>query len=54
MKNDDLCKCACHKNKGIMHCVPCCYQCAYCHKDIATHKFSEHMKNCKYSQEKEK
>lgn len=36
--NDDclqhaLCHCICHTG-GVKHCVPCCYECPYCHKNV--------------------
>lgn len=48
MNKFDECNCECHHdNSSMMHCVPCCYECQYCGKNIVRLNFEEHEENCK-------
>jgi hypothetical protein len=38
------CHCACHRNSGIEHCMPCCHPCPVCGMRIA-YGFEDHVKN---------
>lgn len=46
-KDIDECDCDCHRNKDIMHCVPCCIKCPICKKNIRTHSFRRHLEDCR-------
>lgn len=47
MNKFDECNCECHHNRSMMHCVPCCYECQYCGKNIVRLNFDEHVELCK-------
>ena len=40
------CNCACHDNKYMFHCGPCCRQCPYCSKNIVLHSYDKHKEKC--------
>ena len=47
-KSKDECNCPCHdKGRVIMHCIPCCYKCDKCKKNIKLITYDEHVKSCK-------
>jgi hypothetical protein len=39
------CDCSCHDvGSGIMHCVPCCFPCPHCNKNIERGFMKLHIK----------
>lgn len=45
----DECDCDCHhagEGMEITHVVACCFKCPYCHLNISTHVYDEHIKRC--------
>ncbi|WP_152633294.1 hypothetical protein [Aliarcobacter butzleri] len=48
MQNFDECTCECHNSREtIYHCMPCCTKCKYCHKNILSFNYDEHIEKCK-------
>ncbi len=49
-RNDEECRCGCHRNNDIhkiMHCAACCSRCPYCKLNIVSYKYDEHIIKCK-------
>ena len=40
------CTCGCHLNPNIKHVMACCYICPHCGRNIMTHVFDIHKKEC--------
>lgn len=43
---DDLCRCVCHRQPGVVHCKPCCRVCPHCRQRIVDGKYEEHLARC--------
>ena len=44
VKDIDICDCDCHSNRGVMHCIPCCYPCPDCGERIENGHMSGHKR----------
>lgn len=47
---NDECTCGCHnvrEGAKVAHCMACCRQCHYCHKNISVLAYDEHEKQCR-------
>jgi len=40
------CDCACHKNEGVFHVMPCCDNCPHCDKRIRNGWMDSHLQSC--------
>lgn len=40
------CHCDCHKNKDVMHVMPCCQPCRSCGRNIKASQISSHEVHC--------
>lgn len=50
----DECKCSCHAKQGferVLHCMPCCYVCEHCGKNITVFNYDSHVEKCKKEQD---
>jgi len=45
----EICDCECHSFPGMKHCMPCCYQCPNCGKNIKPFYYDDHVKKCQSS-----
>lgn len=43
----DFCRCPCHANPGMLHCIPCCYKCPTCGGRIAAGHTNRHALACR-------
>jgi hypothetical protein len=46
-----VCHCPCHRNRGMTHCMPCCYVCPHCRRNITTYGYERHVEKCKDSRD---
>jgi len=42
----EVCDCQCHRFPGFEHIINCCNNCPYCHRNIKTFFFDEHVVEC--------
>ena len=40
--NEEICRCICHDNLGVMHVMPCCQECEVCGELIKNSFVREH------------
>lgn len=43
VKNIEECTCICHRSSGVKHCVPCCFKCPECGKNIIRGMYGKHL-----------
>lgn len=45
--NFEECNCDCHnENSSMMHCMPCCYECPTCSRNIRKEYYFIHKEKC--------
>jgi len=52
LKSAHRCKCMCHTNKDVSHCISCCSVCPNCNENIIKPYYTEHLKECLSEEEK--
>lgn len=44
--SEDFCNCICHREDGVLHCMPCCYDCPVCGRRIKLTAHQAHVAAC--------
>ena len=42
----DFCDCICHRQDGVIHCMPCCHDCPVCGNHIKFEAHQAHVATC--------
>lgn len=49
VKSLEECTCICHRSgSAVKHCIPCCYICPGCGKNIIKGLYNKHIKECSW------